>query len=1108
MKRLIAWFAQNGVASNLLMLLLIIAGMVQLPGIPQKSFPDLEEDLITVGVTYLGAAPEEVELGVCTRVEEAIDGLEGIDQLRTSANEGACAITVKVFSGEDPDDVLDEIKTRVDGIETLPEETEQPVIARVAQKRPVADLALTGHADERTLKELAERLRDELAAKPEITQVEVSGVRDYEISIEVSEANLRRFGLSFDDVARAVRRSSLDLPGGTVKASDGDILLRTKGQAYRGLDFERLVLLTRPDGTRVRLADVATVIDGFSDVDQWLRFDGKPAAMIRVFRVGDQDLLEIAEVVREYLDEARERLPAGIDLVLWRDGSRLLRDRLDTLISSGRMGFLLVLLLLALFLRPRLSFWVSLGIPVSFLGALWMLPVLGLSIDGISLFGFILVLGILVDDAIVIGENIYRRQGAGETRLPAAIAGAQEVALPVVFGVLTTVVAFLPLLLGPGTMGQIMAIIATIVMLCLGFSLVESQLILPGHLGHGREQSASTEVAMMAIPVLALLYSMFVLHVAAFAVLFGGTLALLFVLKRLGLLERPAARLLELQTHFAQRLEAFTVGPFHRAMERALDWRYTTVALSLGALVCTAGVLGSGRLRFSFFPPVESDTVTAQLTLPPGTPAATTEVILNRIESAALELRRELDEEYRDLGVSLIKNRLTSLGVHALQGPPVGPDRRSAGGGHLGEVTLELIPSEQRDLSTRAVAQRWRELTGPVPEATELIFASSLFSVGEAINIQLQGRDVGALSEAADELKQRLADYSGVIDIADSFRPGKREVLLSITPEGEALGLTLNDLARQVRQAFYGEEAQRIQRGRDDVRVMVRYPSEQRRQIASLESMRIRTPDGSEVPFSTVARAELDRGYSTIRRADRQRVVNVTADVDRTLTTANFVIERLRETALPEIESRYPGVTYSFEGEQKEQAAALTSFVQVGVAALFVMYALLAIPLGSYTQPLLIMSAIPFAFVGAVIGHLIMGHGLSFMSLMGIIAAAGVVVNSSLVLVHYVNGEREAGSGIQPAARSASIARFRPILLTALTTFIGLVPLMLNRSVQAQFLVPMAISLAFGVACATVVTLFVVPSWYLILEEVRGFWEARKGPPQTERSRVSGIASV
>jgi len=1094
--RVIAWFAQNGIAGNLLMLLLIIGGLVQLPSIPQKSFPDIEEDLITVGVTYLGAAPEEVEQGVCTRLEEAVDGVEGIEELRASANEGACALTIKVLSGEDPEDVLDDVKARIDSIETLPEETEQAVVTRVSRKRPVADLALTGDVDEKTLKELAERVRDELLLRPEITQVEVTGVRDYEISIEISEANLRRYGVRFDDVARAVRQSSLDLPGGTVKTSAGDILLRTKGQAYRGGEFENLVLMTRPDGTRVRLADVANVVDGFSDVDQWMRFDGNPAAMVRVFRVGDQDLLEIAAVVRDYLDEAKTRLPAGIELVLWRDGSRLLRDRLDTLISSGRTGFLLVLLLLALFLRPRLSFWVSLGIPVSFLGALWMLPALGLSIDGISLFGFILVLGILVDDAIVIGENIYTKQSKGEARLPSAVTGAQEVSLPVIFGVLTTVVAFLPLLLSPGSMGQITAIIATIVILCLGFSLVESQLVLPGHLGHGHQQPAAAEVGMMAIPVLALLYSVFVLDWRAFMGLFGFTLLLLFVLYRQGVLERPAQRLLDVQARFARALEGFTNGAFHRALDRALDARYVTAALGVATLLLAFGLVKSGRLRFSFFPPVESDTVTAQLTMPPGTPAKTTERILERIESAALELRQQLDTEFADAERSLIKNQLTSLGEHALQGPPVGPDRRATGGGHLGEVTLELVPSEERSIRTREVSRRWRELTGPVPEATELVFSSSLFSVGEAINVQLQGSNVSDLAAAAEELKRALAEYPGVIDIADSFRSGKREVVLSITPQGEALGLSLNDLARQVRQAFYGEEAQRIQRGRHDVRVMVRFPEAQRRELASLESMRIRTPDGSEVPFATVARAELGRGYSTIRRNDRRRVVNVTADVDRTATTANVVIEGIRADALPRIESLYPGVTYSLEGEQKEQAAAIESFIEVGIAALFIMYALLAIPLRSYAQPLLIMGVIPFSMVGSVFGHLIMGHGLSFMSMMGVIAAAGVVVNSSLVLVHYVNGEREAGRSLVHAARMAGIARFRPILLTAMTTFIGLVPLMLNRSVQAQFLVPMAISLAFGVAFATFATLFVVPAAYLILEDLHAWRGGTDSSPE------------
>jgi multidrug efflux pump subunit AcrB len=1099
-KRAIAWFAENHVAANLLMGIIVIAGLAALPRTPQKTFPDIDIKMITIGVPYLGAAPEEVEEGVCIRIEEELDGIDGVERVRSTATEGACAVTVELFEDADESVALDDVKNRVDAIDTFPEETEKPVLSLVTPKRSVMEIAITGPDDERTLKVIGQRVRDEIAALPGITQVELANVRPYEISIEVSEENLRRHSLSFDQVANAVRRSSLDLPGGSIKTADGEILLRTKGQAYRGAEFEKLVVLTRTDGTRVLLRDVADVIDGFEDTDQWVQFEGRPAAIVRVFRVGNQDTLKIAATLRGYLAEAGGRLPEGVELTVWSDMSSILRDRLDTLLSSARLGFLMVLLLLALFLRPRLSFWVSVGVPVSFLGAICLASVLGLSIDSISIFGFILVLGILVDDAIVIGENVHTLQQQGGDQLQSAIRGAQGVSIPVIFGVLTTMAAFMPLLLSTGTIGQIDTILATVVMVCLIFSLIESQLVLPAHLGHRHATRPAAEVALMLAPILALVLFELSWDLRSYLALLVVGGATLIALYRGGALERFAETLLGWQSEFAVGLEHFTHRTFRRWIELALAWRYSTVAVATALLLSALGVLASGRLPFSFFPAIESDRVSARLTMPLGTSAHVTEAALRELERSASELRAELDRDYSVDARSPVRHSLTALGGHPVStsgGPPIRAGRTTAGaGGHLGEVTLELMPSQARDISTRAVAQRWRELTDPIPDAVELQFESSLFSVGSALDIQLQGDNVDELREAATRVRAKLGEYPGVIDIADSFRSGKQELKLRILPSGEALGLTLNDLARQVRQAFYGEEAQRIQRGRDDVRVMVRYTEAERRSLGSLEGMRIRTPDGSEVPFAAVARADLGRGFSSIKRVDRQRVVNVTADVDRTKTTSNQVLANLGTGGLEEILRDYPGVSYRLEGEQREQSEAVEALLPLFVIALFLIYALLGVPLRSYIQPLVIMSVIPFALVGAIVGHLLMGaigivRGLSFMSALGFIAASGVVVNASLVLMHYVNQRLASGASIREAARDASLARFRPIVLSSLTTFAGLTPLMFNRSVQAQFMVPMAISLAYGVLFATLITLLVVPSGLLILDDLRGLRRRR-----------------
>jgi len=1066
LNRPIAWFAQNAVAANLLAAMIIAGGLTAVFQLPQKTFPDIDIEMIRITVEYLGAAPEEVEEGVCIRIEEEIEGIDGIDKIRSSALEGACAVIVELMSGADERQALDDVKARVDAIDTFPDETEKPVIAQVTLQRPVADVAISGDVDERALKAFGERVRDEILALPAITQAALKLVRPFEISIEVSEESLRRHGLRFDDVAQAVRSSSLDLPGGSIKTAGGEILLRTKGQAYRGLEFEDLVVIARRDGTRVPLGEIANVVDGFEDVDLAARFDGEPAAVVQVYRVGDQDVIEISEALKEYVARANQTIPQGISITIWQDDSIPLRSRRDTLLRNGRAGFVLVLAVLALFLRARVAFWVTLGIPISFLGALWLFAPLGLSINVLSLFALIVVLGILVDDAVVVGERVHAHQERTGKRLEGAIRGTQEVAIPVIFGVLTTIAAFMPMLMVPGPMGQIFSILAKVVAICLIFSLIESQLVLPAHLALGHDEPESEGRSAFN------------------------------------------RRWKELQRFTGGSLEQFAATIYRPALERALEWRYTTIATAILLLFLTVGHLASGRMHFSFFPPIEADFLAAWLTMPQGTPFEVTEAAVHRLEASVAELRAEVDPEFAADGESLVLHVLASVGNQPFRDRqsrgPAGAAKQASADSHIGEVVLELVPSEERSISTSQVAQRWREIVGSVPDAVELVFASDLFSAGDAINVQLQGANVAALREAASRVKADLAGYPGVIDIADSFREGKQEVKLAIKHSAEPLGVTLRDLARQVRQAFYGEEAQRIQRGRDDIRVMVRYPEDQRRSLGDLENVRVRTLDGAEVPFRTVARAELGRGFATIQRTDRMRVVNVTANVDRTQTTANDVLADLQTASLPQILADYPSVSYSLEGEQREQRRAFSGLLSAYVLALLMIYALLAVPLRSYAQPLVIMSVIPFGLVGAIGGHILMQglgqlHGLSFMSVVGIVAVSGVVVNASLVLVYNVNAHRDRGGSVAAAVVEAGVGRFRPILLTSLTTFAGLTPLMLERSMQAQFLIPMAVSLAFGVMFATVVTLLVLPCGYLVLEDLRTVGRRRRAVPGADR---------
>ena len=749
MRNAIEWFARNSVAANLLMVLIMGGGIFLVSSIRMEIFPEISSDRINVSMIYLGAAPEEVEEAICIRIEEAVLGLDGIERITSTASENRGVVNIEVASGADTRKLLDDVKARVDAITTFPVETEKPVIREITNRRQVINIAVSGPADEKTLKTIGEQVRDDIATIPGITQVDLASARPYEIAIEVSENDLRRYDLTFNEIAMAVRRFSLDLPGGAIRTQGGEILLRTKGQAYRGKEFESLVLRSRPDGTHLRLGDVATVIDGFAETDQAAQFDAEPTVIVQVYRVGDQNALEITEKVKAYIDKTQQRMPDGIKLTVWSDYSRILNDRLDLMLRNGRLGFILVFIALTMFLRLRLAFWVALGIPISFLGAIGLMPFFDISINMISLFAFIVVLGIVVDDAVIVGENIYRHYQMGKRGLRAAIDGAREVYVPVIFAILTSIAAFSPLLTVEGSMGKIMELIPMIVILTLIFSLIESLFILPAHLAHAKIDTKQDSAPPRRRAIIALWQ--------------------------------------RVQKGVGDGLLTAVDRYYRPFLEWALQWRYLTLASGIATLFLTIGLVGGGWIKFVFFPPVEGDRVVAMLTMPQGTPAEVTETAVRHLEASARQLQREIESD--ETG-AVFSHVLATVGEQRFrQGQNLASGNSgSFSAAHLGEVNIELVPSEDRDIGSEEIARRWRELTGAIPDAVELTYASELISVGEAINIQFSGPDYGELREVAEKFKRTLNDYPGVFDIADSFRPGKEEVKLSLTRQGRNPG--------------------------------------------------------------------------------------------------------------------------------------------------------------------------------------------------------------------------------------------------------------------------------------------------------------------------------
>ena len=1022
---MISWFARNSVAANLLMFGLVVGGLVALwSGIRIEVFPPEAPRTVTVSVELRGATPEDVESGIAVRIEEAIYDLEGIERIISRSREGSTSVQIDVERGFDPRVVLEDVKIRVDAINTLPVDAERPIVALDVDTFEVMSVVIAGDFTADELRIFADEVRADLLRIEGITQAELESVGRYEIAIEAAPDRLRELDISLGTLAAAVAGSSLDLSAGNIRSEGGDVLIRSKGQAYRRDDFERIVVKTNPDGTLVTVGDVARVVDGFQEGTLVTRFNGLPAAMVAVRRVGDQNAITMAAAIRDYVASRQEDLPEGMTLGYWDDDSVRMKERLGTMLKSAVQGGVLVIILLSLFLRPAVAGWVFLGIPVSFLGSFIALAWLDISLNLMSAFGFIVVLGIVVDDAIVTGENVYSHLRTGRDGLAAAVEGTREVAVPVTYGVLTTIAAFTPLGFLEGDLGEFFKPIPAVVIPVLLISLIESKLVLPAHLKNIRVGGESSGFHAW-------------------------------------------------QRRFADRFERAIDSWYRPLLRWALERRYETLALFVGILLVMVVAAASGRMRWVFFPSIDSNTARATLEMPIGTPFEVTDRHVQQMVRAAQQLQRKYTDPAT--GTSLVTNIFSGTG-----------SVRGASGTHLGQVQFETIPQEERtmDISTTDLNNEWRELVGPIPGAEKVSFRSTYFRPGAPIDLQFAGRSLEALELLAEEVKDRLATVPGVFDITDSLSNGKQEVRIELRPQGHLLGLTRRDLLRQIGQAFLGLEAQRVQRGRDDIRVLVRYPIDERSTYAALEQMLITTPDGRLVPLDHVAELKPGRGPSQITRVDQQRVLNVTADVDKDLVDMPALMDDL----LPFVDAllvRYPGVTYSLEGEDREREKSARSLATGLAVVAGLIYCLLALPLRSYLQPLVVMSVVPFGLLGALLGHWSMGYPLSLLSLLGLVALIGVVINDSLVLVDFSTRRGERGEKIALAVENAGAMRFRPVILTSLTTFFSLMPLLLGQSRSAQFLIPMAISLGFGILAATFITLILVPTNILIADDFK-----------------------
>ncbi len=1015
----IAWMVHNRVTPNLIMLVFIIGGLFTVTRIKQEVFPEFDLDIVTVRVPYPGSSPEEVEQGIILAIEEGIRGLDGVKEITATASEGMGSVSAELLEDANRQKVYQDIKQEVDRITTFPEDAEEPEVSLIARRREVLQIQLYGDVSEWVLREITEQVRDRLLLDPEITQVDLLGGREYEIHVEVTQEKLRRYGITLNEIARKIDNTSVEIPGGYIETKGGDILLRVKQRRDWADEFARIPIVTTAEGTLLHLGDIAEVIDEFEDADREATYNGHRAIGLGVYRIGEQTPIGVSDAVREAMANIETDLPPAVHWTINRDRSDIYRQRLELLLKNACYGLILVLILLSIFLEFKLAFWVMMGIPTSFLGAFLFLPAMDVTINIISMFAFIVALGIVVDDAIIAGENIYEYRQRGMGSIEAAIHGARDVAIPISFSILTNIVAFLPLYFVPGIIGKIWKVIPVVVITAFSISWIESLYILPSHLAHSKKNNRRG---------------------------LGGFLH----------------RQQQAFSRVFMELVVKVYGPF---LDICMKFRYLTMSLGILALVVILGYVASGRIGMILMPRVESDLSAVTAVLPYGSAC-----------EKAFAVRDTLIRSAEKVVAKNGDNRLVE-GIFALV------DENTV------EVLLYLTDPDVRPISTTELTSRWRETVGSIAGLESLKFESDRGGPGRgaSLTVELSHRDIDILDRASAKLADIISEFPNTKDIDDGYTPGKQQLNFTIRPEGESLGLTAYEVARQVRNAFYGAEALRQQRGRNEVKVKVRSPEDERISEYNIECLLIRTPTGRDVPLMQVVNVQRGRAYTTIDRRNGRRTVTVTADVDPIDETSQ-IMATLNSDILPQLARDYPGLSYGYEGRQADFRESTQSLFAGFILSLAGIFVLLAVPFRSYVQPTIVMIAIPFGIVGAVLGHMIMGYSLSIMSLMGIVALAGVVVNDSLVLINYVNLQRQKGLSTFDAIHSAGIRRFRPIMLTTLTTFGGLSPMIFETSRQAKFMIPMAVSLGYGILFSTAITLILVPALCMILEDVHSLF--------------------
>ncbi len=1020
----IAYMARSPLVANLIMILLAGGGIWTMINVQKEVYPEFQLDIVEVGVVYPGAAPAEVEQGILLPVEEAVRGIQGIREVVSTAEEGSGSVMIELITGTERMKAFQEIDQAIARIRTFPDEIEEPEVRLQSRQRSVIEIGLFGGNDIWTLRQLAERLRDRLLNSEKITQVEIGNVPEYVTHVEIPRQRLREYGLTLGQVADLIRQSSEDVPAGAVETSSGEILLRLKGRKQWADEFGQIQIITAPSGAAVMLSDIAEITDGFEEEGFHSQFNQQTSVELQIYRIGDQSPLEIAELVKETLTDFEASLPPGIQYRIDSNTAEDFRERLSLLTENGIMAIVIVLLILALFLEYKLAFWVMVGMVVSFVGGMVFLPLIGESINMISMFGFLVVLGIVVDDAVVVGENIYEYRQQGMSNLDAAIQGARDVAKPVLFSILTNIIAFVPLLFLPGTFGKFWWPMPAVVIAVLSISLIEALFILPAHLAHSAEKSRN----------------------------------------------KLTKRLEGLQQSFAQGFDRLVDRYYRPLLNASLRHRYITLTAAVALLLVVGGFGYSDHIGIITMPEVAADEIEAGVRLPVGTTPDQAARVATQITDATLRMFEENDLYRAAEGV-----------------------KTNVRGQSFIDVEIVMKPPDERDLTAQDVIELWRDEIGDIEGIDQITFEAERGPGGYAqdISVDISHADIAMLEKASQAFLEQAKAFENTRDVNDNYNKGKLQYDFKLLPEGRSLGFTPTDVGQQVRNAFFGALAIRQLRGNNEVEVRVKLPHEERKDLYNLEDFLIRTPDSVEVPLLDVVTVEEREAFTSINRRDGRRVVSVGMDVEPASAVAQ-VIESLQQEVLPQLRADFPGITWSFEGSQSDMRESIQSLWGGFGLAMMIIYALLAMAFNSYLQPLIVMLAIPFGVVGAVIGHILLDYDLSLVSLMGVIALSGVVVNDSLIMVDYANRKRE-DQPVFEAIREAGIRRFRPIMLTTLTTFGGLTPIILETSNQANNLIPMAISLGFGIIFATSIILLIVPSLYLILEDLKR--KAKKEEP-------------